>query len=188
MIDLAATDIRRLREARSCDAAREAWKAFLEHSNRAINRLEGHSKRTDQLPKYKRLLKAEIWASDLPNYMRTARNAHEHGVDDIEASDPYNERAVFADGRIISPPTVIGQNAAGDQFLLPASAPPVVTSNMSFRTVRLGPSVKMGPIRDNEGNYILPPAVTMISEDEPEIVAAARTYLAWIIEKVGTFT
>lgn len=189
MIDLAARDIKRLNRASSCASARRAWVDFLDHSNKAINRLEGYSRRTKQVEKYKKLLNEEIWASNLTKYMRIARNADHHGVDDLDVDDPHNERVVFSDGSIMGSVTVIGQNEAGKQFVMPPSAPMEFASNdPGARRVALKPTVRMVPMVSKKGDTVMPPHVgDLLAEDEPEVAAVARTYLAWVVEKIATF-
>jgi hypothetical protein len=188
MIDLAAADIKRLRVAQSCEAARNAWVDFLEHSNRAINRLEGYSRRTNQTPKYKKLLNDEIWSTELTKYMRVVRNAHEHGIGTTGEPDPLNERIVFPDGRIFGGPTVYGTNAEGEMVLASTKSGPMEWSaSPGARVVALKPTVCMVPVLSPKGETLMPPFVQISAEDEPEVVAAARLYLDWVVAKVGTF-
>lgn len=188
MVDLATVDVNRLREATTCRAAREAWTDFLEHSNRAINRLEGYARKNGQTPRYKTLIREEIWASDLTKYMRVARNAHEHGVVDTQIDDPYNERIVFPDGRIIGGPIVIGMNETGEEVHLPAAGPMEFSGSLGVRKVALKPGIMLVSIQDRSGEVVRPPHVPNLeSEDEPHSASVARTYLEWVIGKIGTF-
>ena len=57
----AERDLARLEKAKSSRDARKAWHDFLEHSNRALNRLEGYAKRAGQTRKYKQLISKDIW-------------------------------------------------------------------------------------------------------------------------------
>ena len=56
------------------------------------------------------------------------------------------------------------------------------------RKVTLKPTVSMIPIIDPKGNEIMPPFVQIEAEDESEIAGAARIYLAWITDRIATFT
>ena len=189
MIDLAARDIKRLNRASSCASARRAWVDFLDHSNKAINRLEGYSRRTKQTEKYKKLLNEEIWSSGLTKYMRIARNADHHGVDDLDVDDPHNERIMSSTGHIMGSMTVIGQNEAGEQFVMaPAGSMEFATNDPGARRIALKPTIRMAPLLSKKGEYVMPPHVGVLeSIDEPEVAAVARTYLAWAIEKIATF-
>ena len=187
MIDLAAGDVERLVNATTCDEARAAWIAFLEHANRAINRVQGLARRTNQEPKYKALLE-EVWADDLAKYMRTARNTHEHGVVDTEVSEPYAERLAFPDGGLVSGPIVVGTNAAGEEVWIPASGPgQIFGGDPRVRKVSIVPTVRMIPVVTERGEKVMPPFTALASEDEPEPAAAARAYLAWVTSKVAAF-
>lgn len=57
MVDMATDDIKRLRAADTCADARKAWIAFLENSNRALNRLEAAAKEVNQAAKYKAVMR-----------------------------------------------------------------------------------------------------------------------------------
>jgi hypothetical protein len=188
MIDLAHRDIKRLREARSCGRARLAWTAFLEHSNRAINRLEGHARRTKQIPKYEKLIKTDVWSNRLSAYMRAARNAHEHGVQETEVPDPHNERLAFPNGTVTASVSVIGVTDTGAEVIMPPSTPLEISGDPRVRKIVLKPTVRMAPIDAGKFGTLMPPHVQIASEDEPEAVAAARLYLVWVIDKVATFT
>jgi hypothetical protein len=188
MISAAESDIRRLRRAKSSKGAREAWVSFLEHANRALNRLEGYAKRTNQTPKYKDLIGKEIWANDLTKYMRAARNAHEHGVEDLGIDEPYNDRIIFPDGRIAGPPIVYGYSAEGKVFVMTAAEPMQIISSGGGRVISLKPGIRMVPIIGHKGETIMPPHVGALeAEDESDPSAVARVYLAWVVAQVSTF-
>ena len=188
MVDLAAIDVARLRTAKSCRAARAAWVEFLEHSNRAINRLEGHSKRTNQLPLYKKLIKDDIWENNLTKYMRIARNYHEHGIEELDIDDPYNERIVLPDGQILGSSIALGITEAGDEVTMPTSGPREYSLGPGMRVIKLKPTVQMVSVRDHQGNIVRPPHIgALLEEDEPAIAAAARSYLDWVVSKIATF-
>jgi hypothetical protein len=187
MVNLATADIRRLQQANTGIRAREAWRAFLEHSNRAINRLEGYSKRTNQVPKYKALLK-EIWEQDLTAYVRFARNAHEHAAEDIEVDDPFNTRVAFPNGTLTGY-TVFGTTAEGERVVMPSVGPAqVFSSDSSVRIVSLKPTIQLVPLMDKHGNWLMPPQIVKFEfESEPSVAAVARAYLDWVIGRVNDF-
>ncbi|MGY4351246.1 hypothetical protein ACVWXM_007739 [Bradyrhizobium sp. GM7.3] len=187
MLDLAKKDLRRLRNPRSCKEARNAWVSFLEHSNRAINRLEHYAKKTGQTDKYKSLISKEIWQDDITKFIRTARNAHEHGVQDTQIDTPYDERIAFPTGQIMGSPLVIGITETGDSVVMPAAGPMEFQGSPGIRKVTLRPTVGMIPIIDPRGEEIMPPYVNIEAEDESEIAGAARIYLAWVTGRIGTF-
>lgn len=188
MLDLAAIDVKRLSRASTCRGARKAWTDFLEHSNRAFNRLEAHAKKTGQLPKYKSMLRDEVWPNDLTKYMRVARNAHEHGIMDTQVDDPYNERFVFPNGQIFGAPTVIGMNDAGEEVYMAAVGPAEFSGSPEVRRVSLKPGIMLVSILDRFGEVVSPPHVAVLeAEDEAHCVAVARTYLEWLISKVTSF-
>lgn len=188
MLDAAERDIRRLRAARTSEGAREAWISFLENSNRAINRLEGYSKRTNQQEKHKYLISNLIWANDLSKYMRAARNAHEHGVENIEISEPFNSRANLPNGRILGSPVVYGKSKDGQLVVMPQAAPiEVKYASHGVRTIELKPGIRMIPVVSARGETIFPPHVDVEAEYESEPLAAARQYLSWIRDCISDF-
>lgn len=189
MIAAAEHDIRQLRAAKTSKHARQAWISFLEHANRALNRLEGYSKHTGQIQKYKDLLTKEVWANDLTKYMRTARNAHEHGVEDIEISEPFNSRTVFPNGQILGS-TIYGTTEDGKTVVMPQAGPTeIISSSPGVRHIELKPGIRMIPIVSPKGETVMPPHVARLeAEDEPEALAAAREYLKWVVEQISTFT
>ncbi len=188
MLELAAGDIDRLRKAKTSRSARRAWVAFLEHSNRAINRLEGYSKKTNQYDKYKNLVSKEIWSSPLTKYMRAARNASEHGVEDIEIDDPYNERIILPDGQMIGSPIVIVQNKNGEEVYSTSAGPAEFYGHPDVRRITLKPTIQLIPIQARPGDWAEPPHVPGLeAEDEPAAAAVARVYLEWVTAKVATF-
>jgi len=189
MLDLAALDVNRLRKAENCADARRAWIAFLEHSNRAINRLEGYSRRTSQLDKYKKLLKEEIWSSELTKYMRAARNAHEHGVADTQIDDPFNERIAFPNGQMLGAPIMMANTPDGGIVYMPAAGGMEFEGSQGVRKITLKPTIQLVPVEGRPGEWIHPPHIPRLeAEDEPAALAVARSYLEWVIAKTGTFT
>ncbi len=187
MVEAAERDIKRLRNAKTSRGARAAWVSFLQHANTAWNRLEGYSKDTNQYEKYK-LLKKEVWASDLTSYMRTARNVLEHGVEDLGISETYNDRVVLPNGQILAAPIVMGTGVDGRTMIMPAAGPIEVEMSLGVRVVSLRPGIRMIPIVDRNGETIMPPYVAaLVAEDEPEPSAAARVYLAWVVQRINTF-
>lgn len=187
MVDLAALDVKRLREAASAPQARQAWTDFLEHANRAINRLEGYSRRTKQLAKYKALVSDEVWASPLTKYMRVARNAHEHGVEDLEMSAPHLDRIVHDNGFILGAPLIMAKGPNGEDVFMSPVGPTTLEGPPGARIVTVAPTIRMLPIMSPRGEQVMPPGLALIAEDEPETAAAARAYLSWVIEKIATF-
>lgn len=149
MVDLAALDVKRLREAASAPQARQAWTDFLEHANRAINRLEGYSRRTKQLAKYKALVSDEVWASPLTKYMRVARNAHEHGVEDLEMSAPHLDRIVHDNGFILGAPLIMAKGPNGEDVFMS----PVGPTTLGRLVLFLGAGASRGA-QDGKGNEI----------------------------------
>jgi hypothetical protein len=186
-LDLARKEVRRLRRARSCKEARKAWVSFLEHANRAINRLEGYAKKTSQIHKYKSLISKEIWDNDVTKFVRTARNAHEHGVQDTEIAAPFVERTAFPNGQIIGM-TVMGLTTEGNHQIIPQTGPSKFQASAGVRRIKLKPTVSMVPVRDPKGNEIMPPDIQIETEDEPEVAAAARLYLDWVTARIATFS
>lgn len=186
MLNLAASDVNRLRKAETCADARRAWVAFLEHSNRAINRLEGYSKRTSQHDKYKKLLKEEIWSSGLTKYMRAARNTHEHGVADTQIDDRFSERIVFPNGKMLGGIFASGTTADG-QIVYCEPGPMEFEGSPGVRKISIKPTILLVPVEGRAGEWILPPIVPFEAEDEPWALAVARSYLEWVIGKVNTF-
>lgn len=187
MLDAAERDVRRLRNARSSAAAREAWSDFLEHANRAINRLEGYSKRTGQHDKYLHLITKEVWATPLTKYMRVARNAHEHGVEELNQDQSHDARGVFPNGRITPPIRVYGLNEDGTRTAVQRKGPLKVVSSPNVKVTILPPGIMMIPILSPRGEEILPPLVETEAPDEHQTAAAAREYLAWVTEQIGRF-
>lgn len=189
MLVLADRDLMRLTDAKSSHAARDAWGDFLTHSNRAINRLEGYSRRTGQEQKYKTLLKTRLWLDPVAAYMRTARNAQEHGVEVSVADDPFHSRIAFPGGEMISGPMVVARTSTGEMYSMPAASPvEVISASPAVRTIAVRPSIQLGPVRDRSGTFLSPPHMSvLLSEDEPAAVALARTYLAWVRAEVADF-
>jgi len=188
MLDLAELDVRRIRSARSSAAARKAWGAFLEHSNRALNRLEQYARNTGQGSRYKALIGQEIWADDLTRYVRTARNIHEHGVEDSVICIRFDERMVMPSGFIMGAPQIYTTGSDGRLKVAARQIAPMVieAAGPGVRKVVLRPTIRMIPIAGRDGQ-IMPPVPQIEAEDEPEIAAAARIYLCWIRERIGTF-
>ena len=175
-----------LRDAKSSRAAKAAWISFLESSNRALNRLEGIAKKTDQKQKHNDIMK-EVWATELTAYMRTARNVHEHGVEELQISEPYNERVVFPDGQVMGAPIVYAGTPDGRTIVIPAAGPTEFKISEGAKVVALKPGIRMLPVVSSKGETIMPPQVQILVEDEPEPLAAARLYLAWVREQVAKF-
>lgn len=190
MIIAAERDIRSLRAAKTSKAARKAWVSFLEHANRALNRLEGYSKRTGQHQKYKDLLTKEVWANDLTKYMRIARNAHEHGVEELEISDPFNSRISFPDGQILGSPVAYAKTIDGQFVPLPTVAPLRITSaSPGAKLINLKPGIRLIPIVSPKGETVMPPHVWRLeAEDEAEALAVAREYLKWVVAQISAFS
>lgn len=189
MLDLAEKDLARLDRAKSCAGAREAWISFLEHSNRAINRIEGYAKKRGFLDEYKALLK-EIWGNDVAAYMRTARNTLEHGIQDVQVDDPYNERVVEPNGHITGAPIIIAQDLEGNEVYIPTQGPmEVLYSAPGIRTIKLNPGIMPIPVQDKSGRFIRPPHLSvLIREDESQAHQIARTYLQWVKAKIQSFS
>lgn len=189
MLNLAATDARRLRQAKSSSAARKAWIAFLEHSNRAVNRLEQYARDTGQTAKYKLLISKEIWGNDVAKFVRRARHNHEHGVEDTVISIRHSDRIVFPDGNVLGSPSIYIVTPEGKHVVASEQAGPteLLDASPGVRQVSLRPTVRMVPISGKDGE-IMPPFVQIETEDEPEIAAAARIYLDWIKNKVAEFS
>lgn len=188
-IDEAETALNRLRKAKSARVARTAWMKFLECSNRAVNRLEGYSKKNGKLSLYKELITKEIWKNPLTAYMRAARNAHEHGIADLDVDNSFNERVVFPDGSILPQIHVICGTRDGEQTLAkPIGWPQYGNLVEGAKIIRLPPTISLAPILAKDGQYLYPPLSGLLeSEVETQASFAARHYLTWVKAKVAQF-
>lgn len=189
LLTAAEQDISRLRGAATSADARSAWISFLENANRALNRLEGYSRSTGQTQKYKDLLTREIWTNKLTKYMRTARNAHEHGVEEITMEDPFNSRLVLPTGFVLGTPLAWSMGKNGRVVVHPTVAPAgPMSGNIAARRIELRFGIRMIPIVSFKGEIVMPPGSLLFeADDEPEALAAARIYLKWVVEQIETF-
>jgi hypothetical protein len=69
----------RFRSATALDTAHDAWEDFLVHWHRAVNKIELKGKAGNG----ERWLRRQVWNDAALNYLRTARNAGDHGLEAV---------------------------------------------------------------------------------------------------------